>query len=990
MSPRVRSRARVARSPGCPPWALALSMLIGGSASATAQVTDVSRFLGRPVTAVHLGVEGRAVQDEALLALVETHVSAPLTMAAVRESILHLFSLGRYEDVVVDAVASAAGVDLRFQLVPVHPVRAVEFRGDLGLSAGALRRAVTDRHGRTPDATRLDDMVRTVEEVLRNSGFMSPTLTARAEIDHVKEQTVLTFDVDAGSRARIGAFEIVGSSGGSNGRLPTRLGLVRGRPYDRVGLERRLEEYASELRDRGFYVATVEHAARVGIRGESVDLTITVDQGPRVVVTFVGDPLPADQRATLVEIRREGSIDEDLLEDSARRIVAYLTDQGYWRASADFRRREEDGLLEVIFDVSRGGLYRIAAVETTGADSVTTSDLFALVDVQSGVPFVQTRLDDAIVRLTGHYRRLGFSDVSIQGSVEETPSATAGPTVIARIAIDEGVRTRVASLRFEGNESASAADLTAQLGVREGVPFYAPDIVLSRDLILLHYLNRGYQSATVEARAEFRADRALCDVVFSVNEGAEIRIDHVLIVGNERIGSDTIRRELLLTSGDPLALDDLIESQRRLRALGVFRSVQITEITGTQSNARDLLVTVEESPATSIGYGGGLEAGRRLRRRADGSANEELEFAPRGFFEIGRRNLWGKNRSVDLFTRVSVRRGDDVQQTVDQSAGFGFNEYRVVGTFREPRPFGWNAEFLTSAFFEQAIRSSFNFNRRGVNTEIVRRLTPEFNLSARYSFDRTRLFDERINPADELLIDRLFPKVRLSKVSTAIVRDTRADPLDPRNGNLLSVEAELAGRGIGSEVGFAKALFQGFLYRQLPQGRVVLAIGARVGLAVGFPRNVVREDESGNPRVDSFGQPLVDEVDDLPASERFFAGGDSTVRGFALDRLGTTETIDSDGFPKGGNALIIVNAELRMPVWRDVGAVIFLDAGNVFARLSRFDVGEIRGSVGFGVRYRSPVGPIRVDLGFKLDRRRFANDVREPRTALHVSIGQAF
>ena len=131
-------------------------------------------------------------------------------------------------------------------------------------------------------------------------------------------------------------------------------------------------------------------------------------------------------------------------------------------------------------------------------------------------------------------------------------------------------------------------------------------------------------------------------------------------------------------------------------------------------------------------------------------------------------------------------------------------------------------------------------------------------------------------------------------------------------------------------------------------------------------------------------------MDDLPASERFFAGGDTTVRGWGLDQLGTPETLDANGFPKGGNSVLVLNAELRVPVWRDVGVVAFLDGGNVFRRVEDFAVSEIRGAAGFGLRYRSPIGPLRLDLGFKLDRRPLPNGDEERPTALFVSLGQAF
>jgi outer membrane translocation and assembly module TamA len=130
-------------------------------------------------------------------------------------------------------------------------------------------------------------------------------------------------------------------------------------------------------------------------------------------------------------------------------------------------------------------------------------------------------------------------------------------------------------------------------------------------------------------------------------------------------------------------------------------------------------------------------------------------------------------------------------------------------------------------------------------------------------------------------------------------------------------------------------------------------------------------------------------IEDVPASERFFAGGDITIRGFPLDRVGAPNTISEQGFPKGGNAVLILNAELRVPVWGDFGAAFFIDGGNVFDRVTEFDVSELRGSAGFGLRYRSPIGPIRLDLGFPMDRRVIGGKL-EKRSVLHFSIGQAF
>jgi outer membrane translocation and assembly module TamA len=130
-------------------------------------------------------------------------------------------------------------------------------------------------------------------------------------------------------------------------------------------------------------------------------------------------------------------------------------------------------------------------------------------------------------------------------------------------------------------------------------------------------------------------------------------------------------------------------------------------------------------------------------------------------------------------------------------------------------------------------------------------------------------------------------------------------------------------------------------------------------------------------------------VRDLPASERFFAGGDTTIRGYALDSVGAPETIATNGIPQGGGAEVVLNAELRTPLFGQVGGVLFVDGGNIFEKSTDLDLGRLRGSVGFGLRYRSPIGPIRLDIGFKLDRRLIGTSL-EKRYAIHFSIGQAF
>lgn len=968
-----------------------LATVVLACTAAAVVAAPVEDLFGLPVVRVIVEIEGVRSADAAYLDLIETRVGQPFDARRVRESIAHLFGLGRFEDVRVYADAVDGGVAVRYELLPAHAVGRISFEGQLGLDEGRLRRAITERYGNAPSAARTSELVKLLEGVYRDHGYLQPRIEPQQRVEHARERTVLGFQIDAGPRVTLNDVRVEGNAPDPLDVIERQLEIAVGQPYDRRRVESRVADYVASLRRTGYYEAQGEHSLEPSADGRTAALVVAMDGGPHITVVFEGDPVPSEVRADLVPIQREASVDEDLLEDSARRLADHFRAQGFRDADVTYTRTPRDGELAVVFRVSKGPQYQVGTVEVTGNASVPTTDLAPLIRLRAGEPFREAALDADVAALTDAYRRRGFAAVKVTPVVLPEPG-TEPVRATVQLQVQEGPRTEVGQVVIAGNSAVPESALRGAVASRTGGPFYQPQLAIDRDGMLLQLLNRGYRVADIGVDVTFSEDRSRADIRFDVQEGPQVFVDHVLIVGNEKTSSETIRRELGIEPGDALGFDAIAEAQRRVSALGLFRRVRLSEIDHGEPSRRDVVVTVDEAPATTIGYGGGVEFGRRLvRTSADAAPRERIEVAPRGFFEIGRRNLFGRNRSVNLFTRISLRLREEPVLTEDgEQPATDFNEYRVLGTYRQPRIFG-SGDFLATGLLEQGARTSFDFNRRGVRAELVRRISQGFSASARYTLERTEVFNESYSPEDELLIDRLFPQVRLSTVSSSFIRDSRDDALGPTRGALVGIDTELAARNIGSEVGFIKSFVQGFAFQRLPGRRgIVLATGARLGLAAGFAREVPVTDEDGNPVLDPDGTPAVETVDDLPASERFFAGGDTTVRGFALDQLGTPETLDQNGFPVGGNAVLVLNAELRVPVWGDLGGVVFLDVGNVFARVDDFAFGELRGAAGFGVRYRSPIGPLRVDLGFKLDRRLLPNGEPERPTALHISLGQAF
>jgi len=945
--------------------------------------------IGRQIAEIVIEQEGRPVTDPVITGLIETHVGSPLDAREVRETISHLMSFNRFDDVQVFSEEAGTGIRVRYVLTPLHPVDRIEFQGMLGLPEDAVLRVVVDRFGNAPRAARAPEIVEALRMEYRRRGYANARIGSRLVETHDPDRATLIFEIEAGRRLTIADRRFTQRDADVQGTVTELPDIKPGQPFDDDEIERELRSWEDKMHARGFYEARASHGSEIIEDGAIVSVNLT--RGPRVVVRFTGDPLPENERERLVPVRTEGSADEDLLEDSSRAIEGYLYTRGYRDAMVVYTSQQEKEELVITFEIKRGPRYIVRNVSFTGNAAVPETELLPLLRLKTGEPFVRSAVSTGTGAIERLYRARGYTRAQVKaGESILVPEDIAAPDreTDVQIAIVEGPRTLIGLVSFAGNMAIDEPALRSLAKLSGEQAFSEAEILAARERIDLEYRNRGYEGVVVTSEPTFLENDMRADVLFKITEGPQVIVDHIIIVGNRRISTRTIERELLLHEGEPLGYSALVESRTRLFALGMFRRAQIEPLGHGGEARRDVLVEVEESPPTELGFGGGLEGGSFVVTGDTGIAEERFEVAPRGFFQIGRRNLWGKNRRIDLFTRLAVRRRDPPAVAVpapsppdgppvDPLEEFGsrFYEYRVLGQFREPKAFDSPADVVVTGLVEQARRSSFNFDRREARVEAGFRLSRVYTAIGLYSFQRTRLFDERFTPdAPPPLIDRLFPEVRLSKVSASLIRDLRDDPLDPSTGTMMIVDGEIAARAIGSEVGFVQTYMQGFYYHRLPsRRRVVAALGARVGLAHGFARAL---------------DGVI--VQDLPASERFFAGGDTTVRGFTLDRLGDERTITTAGFPTGGNSVVVLNSELRVAVVGPLQATGFVDAGNVFPRASDLDFTDLRPSAGFGVMYRSPVGPIRVDLGFNLNPRELVPGVQERGRVLHILLGQPF
>jgi outer membrane protein assembly factor BamA len=987
------------------PFGATALLLVAAAMAVPVSAQEASdAFFGQTVTEVRFEFDGRpgaAIPNEASLRdLVDVRPGQPLRRDDVRSSMDHLFALGRYEDIRPLVTSAPAGVVVLFRLVPRYPIDRIDVNVERGsVSSSTLTSELRQRFvGRQPGTVRIENVEDFVHQWLNDEGYLDPVVSASTVLEPDDDAATLVVRIQPGEVAEITSAKVENSSPLSDTTVLNRAAASAGSPYRRRDIQSRLTAIEDDLRNRGYYEAQATIAEARTAAG--VALTLNIQAGPRVELRVEPPGALPGSAGELIPIARERSADQDLLEDARSNIESVLKRDGYAEASAPFTSElsADRQVLTVSFTITRGPRHYVERVELPPGLSISEPVLRKLIGLTPGTLYDQARFESGVTAAIDEYRRRGYYQSAAEPSIERVPlrNTATEAWVVLHPNITEGPRAQIAAVTFafEGTHRFTEPELRQQLMSKVGAPYVEFDAVRDQDGLLSHYRNLGFLSAAVALERRIDPAGTSVELAFTVNEGPQIIIGRITVLGHERVSEQQILEELQLRSGQPLGTGSLAAARQRLADMGVFRSFSVEAADRLSGETEGhVVVTVVEAPATTIAFGFGVEGGSRAKLVDEGPAVQDvIEFVPRGFFEIGRRNLGGRNRAVNLFTRVGLRRSDreNLSQSVQE---FQFIEYRVTGTFREHHAFRSDTDLLVSMTSEQAVRPTYNYVRRAASAEFLRRLTPRVNFSGRYTLDFTELFDERIPEEDQPLIDRLFPQVRLSYVASGVSWDGRDSPLTPVRGLFVSADGELAARAIGSEVGYLKGFFQALNFRPIGStGGTVLALRGLLGLARGFEREVEVVDEIGIVQTGV--------VKDLPVSQRFFAGGGTTVRGFQLDRLGIYDPTcipcsvinPATGLSVGGNAVIVLNAEVRRTlraISQKLAAVAFLDGGNVFPEASDLDLSRIRGTAGVGVRYDSPFGPLRLDFGFKMDRLIIAGR-RESAWEYHLSIGEIF
>jgi outer membrane protein insertion porin family len=898
----------------------------------------------------------------------------PFDFETERESLRILYATGDYSDLRVDATADDGGMRVNFVVEPSLYNNVVRVEGlkdppSEGPALAALRLNLGEPY-REND---VKEAAKRLSDLSAGEGLYEVQVRWRTEPHPETSQMDIFFTVTPGPRALIGTIQIQNQTSYSDADLLKRLKLKPKEDATSARLTRSAQALKKFLVSQGYLGAAVLISRGEYDPGSNrVPLALDVTAGPRVRVEVNGVKLSQSQIQKLLPIYAEGAVDEDLLQEGRRNIRDFLQREGYFDASVDFSSRDDLQNKErvIVYEVDRGEKSRLEGVSITGNKYFSEQLLKSRLGLEPASFAFNGRFSQQLVRddtdsIRALYLANGFRDVEVNTKVEDNYGGKKGDLFVT-FTVVEGTQTRVGSIDIEGNHALSTETLLSVIGSLKGQPYSEANVSSDRNNILAMYFNEGFPDATFQQEVKPGASAEFVDLTYRIDEGPQVLVANVLLTGYQFTRPGIIRRQVEIEAGGPLREGDVVETQRRLYNLGVFNRVQIApqNPAGTDPE-KTVVVDVTEGKRYTIGYGFGFEVqriGANCTPAPPGGTstcnpNEtELAASPRGIFEIARSNMFGRAETLSFKVRASTLQYRSVlTYTADNFLNHKSLSLQLTGYAEKSQ----DVQTFTSTRYEGAF-------------QIVETLTPASSLLYRYFYRRVTAsnLNQTIDPEQIPLFSQ---PTLVAGFGITYAWDRRDNPADATRGMFNTIDLSDAIEALGSSASFFRAYFQNSSFH--PFGHAfVFARSVRFGF-----EEPLGNTTSGIPTECTTGSPTPTESV-IPLPERFFAGGGTSLRGFGLNQAGPRDPCT--GFPIGGLALLIFNQELRFPmklpfVGNKLGGQVLYDLGNVYSDVNHItwawsppsltDLNYMSQAIGFGVRYPTPIGPVRVDFAYQLN-----------------------
>ena len=945
---------------------------------------------------------------------------APLTAENLKRSERQLYATGLYDTVEVEGSRLGDGVALVFRGTPRTFIGTVGVDG----AAGATMNTQLERSSQLEAGTRLTQakMVKAVEqmrETLEENGYYQSAILQTVSPHPEQQLADISFRVTSGPRARVGKVTLTGDSGMNLEEFRHDAHLRTGAYVDHDTVSRALDGVLKQYQSQNRLEADVRlEAAQYDPAGKAMDYRFSANRGPVVKVVVEGANIDSEHIKRLIPIFQEGSVDEDLLNEGNRRLRDYYQRLGYFDAKVDHLLQSASSKQVTIrYTVQLELRRRVEKVSITGNHYFGTATLMDLIGVHAadildrhGL-YSQVLVSADIGALEAEYQNNGFSKVKVtaETSTPETAmtdnsgsvATAARPPIVAPLTVTyhvtEGQQLHVGSMRVEGNEHIPSEKLTPLLNSIPGQMLSPRNLAGDRDALATEYYSRGFDQANVTVTEEPEsADATKVDIVFHVNEGQQIFVRNVHLTGLEFTHPETIARAITIHPGDPLNRNALAETQSNLYSFSLFNEVNaaVENPTGTEQQ-KTILLQAAEARRWTLTYGFGFEAqtGQPQNNCAGASAagvacspNGKTGISPRVLADVTRNGLFGGEQSASLRGTYGL---------LEQSIGILYQVPHLEGnpnfgfTFSGGYANSEDVSTYVASRLEGAFRVTENFNRPGAWLSRANTFIYEID------FRRVKVAASslQVYPGE---ISELSTATRVGGPAFTWIRDTRDLAMDARRGTYTSFQEFLSDRPFGAQAEFNRIDTSNSSYYSFDKERFVLARNTRYAQ--------IRTFGSGSSAL-------------IPLPERLYAGGPVSLRGFSQNAAGPRDP--ETGYQIGGAGALINSTELRLPPptlpWfgNTISFVIFHDMGNVFTnagdawasalRVRQPNSDACRNAVanskdpstdpkyipsgpftstgqqgvcsfndfshalGAGLRYHTPVGPIRFDFSYNLN-----------------------
>ena len=670
-------------------------------------------------------------------------------------------------------------------------------------------------------------------------------------------------------------------------------------------------------------------------------LTVLVAEKPAIhEVRLEGnEELSKDDLKDTIEVKAFQILDQEAVRKSAKKIQEKYVEKGYFLADVTPSvRPRPNNEVDVVFQINEHAKVTVKEIRFIGNHALSTDELKGAMLTQEGSLFsfltsAGTYREEAFQRdeivLQGLYFDIGYIYVKFgKPAIELSPDKR---YIYLTLTIDEGEPYDVGKIDVAGDLLVPREDLLRLVGTRSGDRFSKSKLQGDMNRLLDVYKDRGYAYANVTPDTAVDPEKKIVDLTYTFQKGQPVTIERIEVVGNNKTRDKVVRREMRINEGDLYSGSGVRLSKARVTALGFFDNVEINQKRGSTDDRMVLEVSLKEKLTGTFQVGFGFTGGESFFGQA----------------QLAQNNLLGYGHTASLSLQIS-----SIRQLFQLS-------------YLDPYLFDTKWTGSVDLYRSELIFSGFDRTATGGALTGGYELAPwleDFRLFLTYTLENVRT---RAQAGTQEVLANQFQSGRTSSVRVSFNYDKRDNRLFPTSGHLESASAEFASSIFGSQNLFQRYRLIERYYRPL-----IWSLVFKVNLSLGYIRST-----------DPLNHPVA-------ISEKFFEGGINSIRGYTLRSISPTLRIASTrepnsatlDFPVGGNKELITNWEIEFPLVEAAGVrgVVFYDAGNVFSDKENFFQSAQRGgnlplglfhSVGTGLRWFSPLGPLRFEVGFPLTRR---------------------